>query len=1566
MKNDYLLQRLFQWKQLWTFILWMLLSGTIVSYRANAQKYVRSVFNDTYVPITIIGGATESTATGDNSNQTGIPLGFNFIYADSLRSVIGLNTNGLVWFDAVAPSASDGSNISRMYSTSGANEGVGAWFANMQDDASSQILYQTQGVPGSQTFTVQYTNYPHYSGAAGLNIRINFQVVFYEGSNVIEFRYGAISGSGPAATAGGACIAIEYGAGGAGNFLDLVTGSGSTAHGMLSPLMAWPTNNFRLTPGVPVPVTTGVYNVGVGQTFSSLSNAVAELNHRGISGPVTLNLVDENYDITAANGNNIFPILVGPVEGTSSTNTLTISKSGTPATLSYKGSPVVSGGFGSGSGLASIIDSQEPIVGVCASYTTISNVNLVSLGTSSNDVEIGLMVFEAYGGSVGAQHNLFDKISIDMDRTNTGTIAIFSNSISNPGGLAGSNSYNIYRDITIRDSYAGINLQGSGGVYTFDNGNQIVTSSCTQYNSIGDPNNPSDLGGGSGASYGIWLQNQENFIVKNNFISSISTSSNTSSVDGIWVPAGAGINDISNNIIRNLKRNNSTLNSASSVSGIRVASPNALNTFRIYNNNISGLELAYTGAPTLTRGVRGIYIDDTGAGAVTYEVWNNSVSIDGSTFPNASSACFEIEESGVRYFLIKNNVFANFTSAQTLPAGHFAFVAPDVDRFGSLLSQSDFNNLYVANDLGVSGHIGLGSGTLYSTLAAWQSGMSFHPGTDANSQNADPHFVNNLSDLHGTSLSVSLDGTGTSIPSFFTTDIDCQTRSNPTDIGADDFTICNSEAGTVSPVSAAICEGAVYTIVATGFSSDPSISYQWKIATIQGGPYTNVVSNGTATSYTTEVLSPGTYYFVMETTCNGSGSDLTNEFELTVFGNPSPVISSSGATIFCSGGAVTLDAGVYTSYDWSNGSSSQTIAISQSGTFAVTVTDANGCSATSASITVTVNPLPAVSLGSFPNACLADPEFTLSGGNPVGGIYSGPGVNNGNFNPAIAGIGLHIITYTFTDGNGCSNTDNASIEVIDCGCNVPNPIAAISGPGGVCQGQNNITFSVANDPSATSYIWTLPSGLSGSSSTNTISVNASPSYTNSNICVVAVNGCGQTTPYCRLVSRYTVKPSKPGVISGPVYVCDGSSKIYSVPASNNVAVYTWSVPAGATILNGQGTNQIEVVFGMVSPGSKISVTGSNCIGTSAARILSVLGPPPMPEITTGNFPVIGVCGGNTYSYKVNNAYGASAYQWTAPLGAIISDGLSSSNPLTTANSIVSITFPSGFLSGEVKVAGVNSCGAGVERVKTVRALTGTPNPISGDKFAVCGESGQTYSILPVSGATSYVWTMPPGAVINGPTTGNTVTIDFSPTFTIGSICVSAVNSCGNSQSRCLTVQGRPGPANSIVGPVTVCNNATPVQYEVPPFNGAISYLWTASNSAAVSGTTEVVSVNFDNVVAATSELSVKGINACGTSDKSVLVVNVDNCRLSQSTKHSMEIFPNPANHKVQVSFYLTLPGSAKLIIRNLQGKDVLKTEISGSAGYNNVMLDISHLAPGTYIISGPEENINTVQKLIVY
>ena len=98
---------------------------------------------------------------------------------------------------------------------------------------------------------------------------------------------------------------------------------------MLSPFIGWPAYNFRFTPGAPSTIPAGTYNVGVGQTYNSLTQAVADINHRGINGSVTLNLTDALYDTTAANGSNIFPIFVA-TPNADSINTLTITKIGTP------------------------------------------------------------------------------------------------------------------------------------------------------------------------------------------------------------------------------------------------------------------------------------------------------------------------------------------------------------------------------------------------------------------------------------------------------------------------------------------------------------------------------------------------------------------------------------------------------------------------------------------------------------------------------------------------------------------------------------------------------------------------------------------------------------------------------------------------------------------------------------------------------------------------------------------------------------------------------------------------------------------------------------------------------------------------------------------------------------------------------------------------------------------------------------------------------------------------------------------------------------------------------------
>jgi len=99
----------------------------------------------------------------------------------------------------------------------------------------------------------------------------------------------------------------------------------------------------------------------------------------------------------------------------------------------------------------------------------------------------------------------------------------------------------------------------------------------------------------------------------------------------------------------------------------------------------------------------------------------------------------------------------------------------------------------------------------------------------------------------------------------------------------------------------------------------------------------------------------------------------------------------------------------------------------------VTITDGGSCTST-ATIRVDINTLPSPTLV-FPDDedCVNNTIFTLSGGTPTGGVFSGTGVSGGNFNATAAGIGAHTITYTFTDGNGCSNTATDIMNVINPG-----------------------------------------------------------------------------------------------------------------------------------------------------------------------------------------------------------------------------------------------------------------------------------------------------------------------------------------------------------------------------------------------------------------------------------------------------------------------------------------------------------------------------------------------------
>lgn len=362
-----------------------------------------------------------------------------------------------------------------------------------------------------------------------------------------------------------------------------------------------------------------------------------------------------------------------------------------------------------------------------------------------------------------------------------------------------------------------------------------------------------------------------------------------------------------------------------------------------------------------------------------------------------------------------------------------------------------------------------------------------------------------------------------------------------------------------------------------------------------------------------------------------------------------------------------------------------------------------------------------------------------------------------------------------------NNTCGISIErslTISITAAAPAQPGNISGPSIVCPGTVQ-TFSIATVAGASSYNWTLPTGWSGTSTSNSIIVSAGSQA--GNISVTAVNGCGTGAARSLAVTAGGTTPSTPGVITvtgGAATVCTGDSRTYTVPQVS-ATTYNWVTPAGTTINSGQGTNSIDLSFtaNFTSPGT-LSVTPSNNCGAGAARTLSiskaVLSKPGTITVAGG---IVKVCSGDTRSYSVTAVAGVT-YNWVAPVGASISSG--------QGTAAISITFTPNFTAnGTLSVTANSACGSSAARTLTIaRNLPTSPASISGN-LAPCAGTIASYTVPVVSGATSYLWTLPAGAVAQGSSTGNSINILWGTRG--GTLAAKTVNNCGTSGSRSVKV-----------------------------------------------------------------------------------------------------------------------------------------------------------------------------------
>ncbi|HRH67451.1 MAG TPA: T9SS type A sorting domain-containing protein, partial [Bacteroidia bacterium] len=152
---------------------------------------------------------------------------------------------------------------------------------------------------------------------------------------------------------------------------------------------------------------------------------------------------------------------------------------------------------------------------------------------------------------------------------------------------------------------------------------------------------------------------------------------------------------------------------------------------------------------------------------------------------------------------------------------------------------------------------------------------------------------------------------------------------------------------------------------------------------------------------------------------------------------------------------------------------------------------------------------------------------------------------------------------------------------------------------GVC-GQT-YTYSIPSMAGATSgYTWTLPAGASGSSTTNSITLTFSGSFSSGILCVHGNNACGAGPDRCIMVYG---NPGTPASLSGNTTPCAGGDEVYTWPAVPGASQYQVIVPVGYTVLSGTPTISNFAVINVTAASGQIGVKATNSCGVSGTRTL---------------------------------------------------------------------------------------------------------------------------------------------------------------------------------------------------------------------------------------------------------------------------------------------------------------------------------------------------------------------------
>jgi len=459
---------------------------------------------------------------------------------------------------------------------------------------------------------------------------------------------------------------------------------------------------------------------------------------------------------------------------------------------------------------------------------------------------------------------------------------------------------------------------------------------------------------------------------------------------------------------------------------------------------------------------------------------------------------------------------------------------------------------------------------------------------------------------------------------------------------------------------------------ATEFSASNCVSYRWNNTTYN---------------------SSGNYVQVFT---NAAGCDSTVTLHLTIKQPTSSQISATAC------GSYTWHGQVYTS----------------SGAYPYHTTNAAGCDST-VTLNLTIN-TPSVA-ATFINV---SPATAVAPGTSVtltvnGGLLGTGAVwkwYNGSCGGTCIGTGNSIVvtpsatTTYFVRAEGTCNTTACVSRTVTvtppCG-----PVSVSSNaPGNTTCYATLVTLTVQGSLSGgASWKW-YKNSCGGICVGTGSSLGVMPTATTTYYVRAEGGSCG-TTSCMSITVTVNNPPARPAYITGiTTGLCNRTGVSYCVPAVTGATSYQWTVPTGATIVNGQGTTCITVNFSgslgnnSTCGGAAICVRASNACGLSQSRCVDLSTAPSGYTCITG---LSFVTQGNTTTYSVGAISGATNYAWSIPSGW----------QLVSGQGTTSLTVITGSTSGYVSVLPSNACAAGA-MIKKFVTITRCRNEVTATELEI--------------------------------------------------------------------------------------------------------------------------------------------------------------------------------------------------------------------------------------------------------